>query len=205
MKTLVIVRHAKSSWDNPGLPDHERVLSKRGLRDAPRMGARLADWGPPVDRVISSSAVRALTTAELITQEMGLPWDEIVVDENRIRRIPAHHVNPDPGAPALIVTRVTATVVIALVVVDIIALLEGGSLPELDSIGPSVLVVELDFRTLELPIGVAEISSDDRIPPRAEESNAAGAVEAHHVVLNYERVVLGVAVEADSVVPVPLG
>ena len=81
MKTLVIVRHAKSSWDNPGLPDHERSLSKRGLRDAPRMGARLADWGPPVDRVISSSAVRALTTAELITQEMGLPWDEIVVDE----------------------------------------------------------------------------------------------------------------------------
>ncbi len=81
MKTLVIVRHAKSSWDNPGLPDQERPLNRRGLRDAPRMGARLADWGPPVDRVISSSAVRALTTAELITQEMGLPWDEIVVDE----------------------------------------------------------------------------------------------------------------------------
>jgi phosphohistidine phosphatase len=79
MKTLVIVRHAKSSWDNPGLPDHERSLSKRGLRDAPKMGARLADWGPPVDRVISSSAVRALTTAELITQEMGLPWDEVVL------------------------------------------------------------------------------------------------------------------------------
>ncbi len=81
MKTLVIVRHAKSSWDNPGLPDHERVLSKRGLRDAPRMGARLADWGPPVDRVISSSAVRALTTAELITHEMGLPWDEIQIED----------------------------------------------------------------------------------------------------------------------------
>jgi phosphohistidine phosphatase len=45
------------------------------------MGARLTEWGPPVDRVISSSAVRALTTAELITQEMGLPWDEIVIDE----------------------------------------------------------------------------------------------------------------------------
>lgn len=46
------------------------------------MGARLSEWGPPVDRVISSSAVRALTTAELITQEMGLPWDEIQVDED---------------------------------------------------------------------------------------------------------------------------
>ena len=81
MKTLVIVRHGKSSWDDPSLSDHQRPLAKRGLRDAPMMGARLADWGPPVDRVISSSAVRALTTAELITQEMGLPWDEIVVDE----------------------------------------------------------------------------------------------------------------------------
>lgn len=81
MKTLVIVRHAKSSWDDRGLSDHDRPLNRRGLRDAPVMGARLAEWGPPVDRVISSSAVRALTTAELITQEMGLPWDEIVIDE----------------------------------------------------------------------------------------------------------------------------
>jgi len=81
MKTLVIIRHAKSSWDNRELSDHDRPLNRRGLRDAPVMGARLTEWGPPVDRVISSSAVRALTTAELITQEMGLPWDEIVIDE----------------------------------------------------------------------------------------------------------------------------
>ena len=81
MKTLVIVRHGKSSWDEGGLSDHQRPLSKRGLRDAPVMGARLAEWGPPVDRVISSSAVRALTTAELITHEMGLPWDEIQIED----------------------------------------------------------------------------------------------------------------------------
>ncbi len=81
MKTLVIVRHAKSSWENAGLSDHQRPLSKRGLKEAPIMGARLAGWGPPVDRVISSSAARALTTAELIIQEMGLPWDEIQIDD----------------------------------------------------------------------------------------------------------------------------
>jgi phosphohistidine phosphatase len=81
MKTLTIVRHAKSSWDNPGLSDHERPLNKRGYRDAPIMGARLAEWGPPVDRVISSSAVRALKTAELVIQEMGLPWDEIHIED----------------------------------------------------------------------------------------------------------------------------
>lgn len=46
------------------------------------MGARLADWGPPIDRVISSSAVRALATAELVTQELGLPWDEIQIEED---------------------------------------------------------------------------------------------------------------------------
>ena len=81
MKTLVIVRHAKSSWEDPFLSDHQRPLAKRGLRDGPRMGARLADWGPPIDRVISSSAVRALATAELVTGEMGLPWDEIQVED----------------------------------------------------------------------------------------------------------------------------
>jgi phosphohistidine phosphatase len=81
MKTLVIIRHAKSSWENAGLSDHQRPLSKRGLKDAPIMGARLAECGPPVDRVISSSAVRALTTAEIITHEMGLPWDEIQIED----------------------------------------------------------------------------------------------------------------------------
>lgn len=82
MKTLVIVRHGKSSWDDPSLSDHQRPLAKRGLRDGPIMGARLMDWGPPVDKVISSSAVRALATAELVTQEMGLPWDEIQVEDD---------------------------------------------------------------------------------------------------------------------------
>jgi phosphohistidine phosphatase len=82
MKTLVIVRHAKSSWDQPVLSDHDRPLKKRGYKDAPLMGAVLADWGPPVDRVLSSSAVRALETAEIIVQEMGLPLDEIQIEEN---------------------------------------------------------------------------------------------------------------------------
>jgi phosphohistidine phosphatase len=82
MKTIVIVRHAKSSWEDPFVSDHERPLTKRGMKDAPLMGARLAEWGPPIDRVISSSAVRALTTAELVTQELGLPWDEIQIEED---------------------------------------------------------------------------------------------------------------------------
>ncbi len=82
MKTLVIVRHAKSSWSDSSLDDHDRPLKKRGYRDAPLMGAVLAEWGPPVDRVLSSSAVRALETAELVVEELGLPMDEIRVEED---------------------------------------------------------------------------------------------------------------------------
>lgn len=81
MKTLILVRHAKSSWDHPGLDDHERPLSERGLRDAPRMGRRLADRGLAPDVVLSSTAVRALTTAELMAEAIGVERERIVADE----------------------------------------------------------------------------------------------------------------------------
>ena len=81
MKTLILIRHAKSSWNNPGVPDRLRPLNKRGKRDAPVMGERLAERGIEVDRVISSPATRALATAEAITGEIGFPWDEVIVDE----------------------------------------------------------------------------------------------------------------------------
>jgi len=81
MKTLILIRHAKSSWKNPGLPDRLRPLNKRGKRDAPVMGERLAERGIEVDRVITSPATRALATAEVITGEIGFPWEDIIVDE----------------------------------------------------------------------------------------------------------------------------
>ncbi|MGD8996918.1 MAG: histidine phosphatase family protein [Anaerolineae bacterium] len=80
MKTLTLVRHAKSSWKERGLPDHERPLNKRGRRDAPMMGERLAQRGVEVDLMISSSATRAVTTAEAIAEELGYAWDEIVIE-----------------------------------------------------------------------------------------------------------------------------
>jgi len=82
MKTLIIIRHAKSSWNEPGLPDHDRPLNDRGLQDASLMGAVLRGWDLPPTRVISSSAVRALTTAELVLQEIGWGVDEIQVEED---------------------------------------------------------------------------------------------------------------------------
>ena len=69
MKTLLILRHAKSSWDQPGLRDHDRPLNPRGRRDAPRMGRFLAERDLVPDRIVSSTAVRAHSTAELAAAE----------------------------------------------------------------------------------------------------------------------------------------
>lgn len=82
MKTLFLVRHAKSSWKDPTLADHDRPLNKRGKRDAPRMGKRLADRQVRPDVMLTSPAVRARRTAEKISAEIGFPAAEIVVDES---------------------------------------------------------------------------------------------------------------------------
>ncbi len=66
MKTLLILRHAKSSWDNLYLSDFERPLSKRGKYDAPRMGKLLRREELVPDLIISSSAKRAMATAESV-------------------------------------------------------------------------------------------------------------------------------------------
>lgn len=78
MKTLLILRHAKSSWGNANLSDFERPLNKRGQRDAPRMGRLLADEGLTPDLIITSSAERALTTAELAALGSGYEAELIV-------------------------------------------------------------------------------------------------------------------------------
>ena len=67
MKTLLVLRHAKSSWSEPGLEDHERPLNERGRRDAPRMGDLLREYGLIPDVVLSSDAVRARLKAEPVT------------------------------------------------------------------------------------------------------------------------------------------
>ncbi len=66
MKTLLVLRHAKSSWDNAGMGDHERPLNERGKRAAPRMGKLIKAEGLTPDLIISSSANRALSTAEIV-------------------------------------------------------------------------------------------------------------------------------------------
>jgi phosphohistidine phosphatase len=80
MKTLYLARHAKSSWDDMSLSDHARPLNRRGERDAPRMGSRLAAAGSIPEQIISSTAVRAISTARLIAAELGVDSDSVVQD-----------------------------------------------------------------------------------------------------------------------------
>ena len=68
MKTLLVLRHAKSSWSDPARDDHERPLNKRGRRDAPRMGELVREYGLIPDVLISSDAVRARLTAEAVAE-----------------------------------------------------------------------------------------------------------------------------------------
>jgi phosphohistidine phosphatase len=69
MKTLLILRHAKSSWKDEALPDHDRPLNKRGKEDAPRMGKLLLDEDLIPDLILSSDALRTRTTTELVVEE----------------------------------------------------------------------------------------------------------------------------------------
>lgn len=64
MKSLFLVRHAKSSWDEPGSPDCDRTLADRGKRGVVKMGDRSAKRGVKPDLIMSSPAVRALVTAK---------------------------------------------------------------------------------------------------------------------------------------------
>ncbi len=81
MKRLYLIRHAKSSWTDPSASDFERKLNKRGKRDAPFMGARLAKYDLMPDAVYASPAKRARKTALAVTKEIGFPKEKIIFDE----------------------------------------------------------------------------------------------------------------------------
>ncbi len=71
MKHLLLLRHAKSSWESADLSDHQRPLNERGKRDAPRMGHWICQQELQPDLVISSTAMRAEQTARAVASECG--------------------------------------------------------------------------------------------------------------------------------------
>jgi phosphohistidine phosphatase len=79
MKILILVRHAKSSWDHQGLDDMDRPLNEKGKKDAPEMAKRLKDKGLKLDRIISSTAKRARRTARYFAEEFDIKKDDIIL------------------------------------------------------------------------------------------------------------------------------
>ena len=77
MKTIILVRHAKSSWDDFSLKDEERPLTDRGKKNAPDMAKRLLKKKIPIDAILSSPAKRAKSTADFFAKEYDIPKKKI--------------------------------------------------------------------------------------------------------------------------------
>lgn len=81
MKTLLLMRHAKSSWKDPEQADYDRPLNKRGKRDAPRMGRLIRAEGLSPDIILSSAALRARMTAESVADQCEYAGEIHYLDE----------------------------------------------------------------------------------------------------------------------------
>jgi phosphohistidine phosphatase len=106
MQTLYLLRHAKSSWDDPTLPDHERPLAPRGRRDAKRIAKHLRRLGHEPELILCSSAARTRETLELLRPAVGA--SEVIVEEDLygassdelLARI---HIVPDSVASVMLI------------------------------------------------------------------------------------------------------
>jgi phosphohistidine phosphatase len=107
MKTLLLLRHAKSSWKDADLDDHDRPLNKRGKRDAPRMGQLLREEKLVPDLLLSSTAKRARKTAEHVIAESGyrgetrITGDLYLVAGTKLREVVAGL--PEPHEKVLLI------------------------------------------------------------------------------------------------------
>lgn len=108
MKTVLLLRHAKSDWGDPGLADFDRPLAGRGLKDAPRIGQVLADFDIIPDKIVASPARRAKQTAELVAEACGykktaIEWHESFYGGYSDDLIAALQALPDPVERAMLV------------------------------------------------------------------------------------------------------
>jgi len=119
MKTLLLMRHAKSSWKDTKLEDIKRPLNKRGRKTAPRMGELLKEAELVPQTILSSTALRARQTAEAVAEKMEYIGEIIYVDDfymaeppayiKRLKKLPAHFervlvIGHNPGLEALMQT-----------------------------------------------------------------------------------------------------
>lgn len=80
MKRLLLIRHAKSSWDDPSLTDFDRPLNERGKKDAPEMAKRLAEKKIKIDAFVSSPAKRARQTCKYFAKEFDFKKKHVVLE-----------------------------------------------------------------------------------------------------------------------------
>jgi phosphohistidine phosphatase len=88
MLTLSLLRHAKSSWKNPTLPDRERPLASRGVADAPVMGRAMAERGIDPELILCSSARRTVDTLALVLPELKVE-PKVVYEDSLYHPSPA--------------------------------------------------------------------------------------------------------------------
>ncbi|MFT5698850.1 MAG: phosphohistidine phosphatase [Desulforhopalus sp.] len=92
MKRLFLIRHAKSSWGEPGLDDFDRPLNKRGKRNGPEMAARLSRLLVVPDLILASPAKRAKKTAYYMAKGTGYPTSSITFDDGLYLGSLAYHL-----------------------------------------------------------------------------------------------------------------
>lgn len=99
MRTLILVRHAKSDWGNESLPDFFRPLNERGNRDAPEMAGRLHKLGIKPDLVISSPAIRAYSTAQYFMDACHISADRMWLEPSLYMSSVEHYKRTISGLP----------------------------------------------------------------------------------------------------------
>ena len=99
MLTLILLRHAKSSWKNPGLPDQDRALATRGEKEAPLVGRAMAAKGVLPELILCSSARRTRDTLALVLPELKAE-PNVVYDDALYHAPPARMLKMVEGMPA---------------------------------------------------------------------------------------------------------
>ena len=107
MLRLTLVRHAKSSWDDPEASDFERPLNARGNRDAPVMALRVSSLRRLPDHLVSSPAVRAISTAHVFAARLGVSEDDValerrIYDATRATLVEVVRALPDAARHAML-------------------------------------------------------------------------------------------------------
>ena len=107
MKTLTLLRHAKSGWDDPALRDFDRTLNEKGQRAAATVGRQMKAMGLTFDHIVASPAVRVVETLDHAGRGYGAKlspqWDRRLYLASNESLLDAVHSLPDTAASALIV------------------------------------------------------------------------------------------------------